>query len=350
MSLKYAKFIYILEGGIQEFEVNLIRLIDKLTNGTKIRLSPCGTEIEFIPGILYGGKLEHDCCVEKSIGYYLDVLIAFGPFCKFPIDANLKGVTNSNDNPSVDHIKSSAFNILKRFIVENDSFDLKVIKRGLKPNGGGEIHFRMNCVKKLKNVQISQCGMVKRVRGIVYACKVSPTFANRTVESGKGVLLNFIPDVYINTDQLKGKNSGLSPGFGINMQAETNEGVTFSVECISTNHDRDTLPEDIGKECANKLLDEIYRSGCCDSTFQWIMILFMALGPKSVSKVVVGTLSAYSIRFLQLIREFFGITFKLDKFNDEDNLDDEENVNEGSPRVVLTCVGLGYSNITKMAF
>lgn len=56
------------EGGIQEFEVNLIRLIDKLTNGTKIKIHPSGTELDFSPGILYGGKIEHQCCVEKSIG------------------------------------------------------------------------------------------------------------------------------------------------------------------------------------------------------------------------------------------------------------------------------------------
>lgn len=54
--------------GLQEFEVNLIRLIDKLTNGTQIKLSPSGTELEFSPGILNGGKIEHACCVEKAIG------------------------------------------------------------------------------------------------------------------------------------------------------------------------------------------------------------------------------------------------------------------------------------------
>lgn len=54
--------------GIQEFEVNLIRLIDKLTNGTVIKLHPSGNELEFTPGILHGGKIEHQCCVEKSIG------------------------------------------------------------------------------------------------------------------------------------------------------------------------------------------------------------------------------------------------------------------------------------------
>lgn len=54
--------------GIQEFEVNLIRLIDKLTNGTVIKLKPSGQEIEFTPGILHGGKIEHQCNLEKSIG------------------------------------------------------------------------------------------------------------------------------------------------------------------------------------------------------------------------------------------------------------------------------------------
>jgi RNA 3'-terminal phosphate cyclase-like protein len=56
--------------GIQEFEVNLIRLIDKLTNGTVIKLHPSGNELHFTPGILYGGSIEHQCCVEKSIGEF----------------------------------------------------------------------------------------------------------------------------------------------------------------------------------------------------------------------------------------------------------------------------------------
>lgn len=63
-------------GGLKEFEVNLIRLIDKITNGTQIKLSPSGTELEFSPGILHGGKIEHACCVEKAIGEYLKYVFA----------------------------------------------------------------------------------------------------------------------------------------------------------------------------------------------------------------------------------------------------------------------------------
>ncbi|XP_070497494.1 probable RNA 3'-terminal phosphate cyclase-like protein [Chironomus tepperi] len=329
-------------GGLQEFEINLIRLIDKLTDGSKIKLH--ATELEYVPGILLGGKIEHQCCVDKSIGFYLDVLIAFGPFCKHPIEANLKGVTNSPDSPSVDHYRTSAFNIMKRFVIEDDSFELKVFKRGMKPLGGGEILFKIKPVMKLRTLQLENSGMVKRIRGIVYSCKVSPTFANRTVEAAKGTMLNFLPDVYIHTDQNKGKLSGLSPGFGVNLSAETTENVIYAAEVVS--NVQGTLPEDIGKECANKLLDEIYRGGCCDSTFQWIMILYMALSPKNVSKAVIGPLSQYSIKFLQLLKEFLGITFKLDTYEEEAD-EDETDDNMRSPKVVLACVGVGYSNLAR---
>lgn len=54
--------------------------------------------------------------------------------------------------------------------------------------------------------------MVKRVRGIACSVRVSPAIANRMVESAKGVLLKYIPDVYIHTDQSRGASSGKSPG------------------------------------------------------------------------------------------------------------------------------------------
>lgn len=55
-------------------------------------------------------------------------------------------------------------------------------------------------------------GKVKRIRGTVYAVRVSPAIANRVVESAKGVLLKFLPDIYIHTDHCKGDRSGKSPG------------------------------------------------------------------------------------------------------------------------------------------
>lgn len=56
------------EPGLQEFEVNFIRLLDKITNGTIIQLNETGTSLYFQPGLLYGGTVDHECSLQRSIG------------------------------------------------------------------------------------------------------------------------------------------------------------------------------------------------------------------------------------------------------------------------------------------
>lgn len=56
------------EPGLREFEVSLIRLLDKITNGTIVELNETGTSLYFQPGLLYGGTIQHDCSVQRSIG------------------------------------------------------------------------------------------------------------------------------------------------------------------------------------------------------------------------------------------------------------------------------------------
>lgn len=333
--------------GLREYETNMLQLLDKLTNGTRVKVDKSGLSFTYRPGLLYGGVIQHDCCVEKGIGYYLDLLVALGPFCKKPLEVTLTGVTNSADSPSVDHIQASAFRALKNFLIVDEGLELIIRKRGLMPDGGGEVVLKCPVRRTLKAMQITKQTMVKRIRGTAYCCKVSPAMANRAVESAKGVMLNFLPDVYINTDQHKGKRSGNSPGYGINLVAETTDGTRFSAEAVCKTlreEGNPSIPEDIGKEAAMKLLDEIYRGGCVDSTFQWMVALYMALGQKDVSKFLIGPLSQYTIYFLQHLREFFGITFKLENTLDGDEDDDEMS---GSNKVFMTCVGIGYSNYSK---
>lgn len=64
----------------------------------------------------------------------------------------------------------------------------------------------------LFNPQVKESGKIKRVRGTVFALRVSPAITNRIVEAAKGELLHFLPDVFLSVDHRKGKQSGKSPG------------------------------------------------------------------------------------------------------------------------------------------
>nr|XP_022917931.1 probable RNA 3'-terminal phosphate cyclase-like protein [Onthophagus taurus] len=334
------------EPGLREYEDKLIRLFDKLTNGTIVELNATGTSIYFQPGLLNGGVIKHDCGTERSIGYYLEACLMLGFFCKQPLNVTLQGVTSNVIDPSVDHIKISSIPVLKKFVVDDEGIELKITKRGVLPNGGGEVVFKCPIRTKLRPIQLLDFGMVKRIRGTAYALRMSPSMANRMVESAKGVLLNFLPDVFISTDQRKGNQSGKSPGFGVHLYAETTTGIFYSSEAVSKvlqPGDTPSIPEDVGVLAAQRLCEEILNGGCTDSASQSLAILFMALGQKDVSKIVLGPLSDYSISFLQHIREFFGVTFKIENYQCED--DEVE-----SDKVLLTCLGIGYSNISKKTF
>ncbi len=64
--------------------------------------------------------------------------------------------------------------------------------------------------------------------------------------------------------------------------------------------------------------------------------MLIALSPEDVGKVRLGKLTPYTIEFLRLLKEFFGIIFKIET-------DSQTNT------VLLTGLGIGFSNLAKRA-
>jgi len=331
--------------GLKEFEASFVRLLDKITNGSRIEVNETGTRLVYQPGLLIGGKFEHDCSVQRSIGYYLEALICLAPFCKQPMHAMLNGVTNDQIDPSVDMIKHGTLPVLRKFLGVDEGLEFKIVRRGMPPAGGGLVLFKCPIRRQLRPLQFTDPGKIKRIRGVAYATRVSPMTVNRIVESAKGVLLKFLPDIYIHTDHCQGSQSGKSPGFGISLFAETTTGVFLTAELASNPRESGkgpSIPEDLGKQAANLLLEEIYRGGCVSSTDQSLACLFMALGQQDVSKLLTGPLSPYTIQFLRHLRDYFQVMFKLDIQAKEEDL------RTGAEKITMTCLGVGFTNLSKI--
>ncbi|XP_071494989.1 RNA 3'-terminal phosphate cyclase-like protein [Diadema antillarum] len=331
--------------GLKDFEASFIRLLDKITNGSYIEVNETGTQVRYQPGLLLGGSVEHDCNVQRAIGYYLEALICLAPFVKKPIKAVLRGVTNDQVDPSVDVIKAVTFPLLRRFGID-EGLELKINRRGAPPHGGGEVVFRCPVKRNLRPLQLTKPGKVKRIRGVAYAMRVSPATPNRIVDAARGILNQFLPDIYIYTDHMKGPQSGKSPGFGLSLVAETTEGNFISVESASNKAGEEpSTPEDLGKQTAMLLMEEIFRVGCVDSRHQSLALLLMALGQGDVSKITTGPLSPYTIQFLRHLRDFLQVMFKMEVIPADAEGDVE--MRTGGDKVLLTCVGSGFTNLSK---
>jgi RNA 3'-terminal phosphate cyclase-like protein len=306
--------------------------MDTLTKGTTIEIDETGTSITYKPGVILGGSyLTHDCSLSRGIGYFLEGILCLAPFSKNPISIKLTGITNHSRDISIDTFRNITLFLMKKFGLPTNP-TIQILKRGASPNGGGEIQFDCPIVKNLTPIQILDEGMIKRIRGIAYSTRVSPSISNRVVESSRFLLNKYIPDVWVFTDHYLGQKSGLSPGFAIMLQAETDTGCRLSVECTGTSG---MVPEDLGSLASKLLCCEIEKGGCVDTANQWLVLLYMALSPEDVSKVRFGKLSDYSIDYMRNIQKFFGVTFKIEE---------EEN------SLVLSCVGCGFKNFNKKTF
>lgn len=374
--------------GLREYEASFLRLLDRMTNGTKIEINATGTQLRFKPGVLLGGVIEHDCPIGasgRSIGWFVEGIFPLAAFGKEPLQLTLNGVTDgtSDVDPSVDYLSSSFIPLLIKFGIGVDDDHpppaLKVTKRGAAPLGGGSVNFYCPIVKELRPIDLVDFGKVKRVRGTVISCRIPPSSAARVAHSAKGVMHRLLPDVWIHTDvhSSSGKKRksgdvggcGPSPGLSVNLTATTTEGVCLSVEC-SMNHNvysragdiqqqhqkierkNMELPEDLGKRSAILLLQEIYSGGCIDTSAQSFALLMMCLSPEDVSRILMGQLSQYSIISLRLYKEAFGVEFKLrvkDKgeSSDEGSDDGFGRKRGGGQTIICSCLGIGYRNMAR---
>ncbi|KAK9814342.1 hypothetical protein WJX72_004157 [[Myrmecia] bisecta] len=323
--------------GLRDFEACLLRLLEKVTDGCEVEINETGTSLRYRPGLATGGAgLVHDCGKARSIGYFLEPLACIALFGKKPLSITLKGITNDDLDPSVDVWRTVTFPLLRQLTGQEEGFELKVLRRGAPPQGGGEVAVRLPVLRSLPPVSLVQEGMIKRIRGVAHSMKVSPQSSNRMVDGARSVLNSLLPDVYIFTDHMSGPEAGFSPGFGMMLVAESTTGRFISAECSAAQQGSEGLmvPEDVGRQAAHMLLEEIHRGGVTDSAHQGLVLLFCALGPDEINEVRLGPLSPHAVRTLRHLRDFFGITFSV-KPEPE------------SQTIFLSCIGANIRNIAK---
>ncbi|KAL6526012.1 hypothetical protein OROHE_015536 [Orobanche hederae] len=336
--------------GLRPHEISFILLLQNISDGSNVVINETGTRLRYEPGIIIGGKRPtHNCGLSRSMGYFLEPLIVLALFGKDALSIKLTGITNDSRDISVDTFKSTTLPLLKRFGVDPQGLDLKILSRGVAPNGGGEVLLTVpNLRDSLKAVVWTDEGMVKRIRGVTFSTKVSVQFENKMIHAARGIFNRLLPDVHIFTDHKAGPLSGNSPGYGISVVAETTSGCFISADTTvsSRREDEDDymvvdegkrhlIPaDDVGEQTACVLLGEIEQGGVVDSSHQGLLFLLCALCPRDVSKVRVGKLTPHGIEVLGHIQEFLDAKFKIKPDLSTDT-------------VILKCVGCGLRNLSR---
>ncbi|PPQ63083.1 hypothetical protein CVT24_005938 [Panaeolus cyanescens] len=320
--------------GLRDYEVSLLRLLEKVTNGTIIDISMTGTAILLKPGVITGGPIQHECPLSRSIGYFLEPIIKLAPFCKKPLQLTLKGITTDENDLSADIIRTVSLPHLQLFGV-SDGLELRIKKRGSPPLGGGEVQFLCPIVKQVKTLNFVEPGKIKRIRGIAHAVRVNPQFSNRMIEASRSILNRYIPDIYLYSDVYKGDESGKSPGYALTLLAES---TTSALHCSEALSEPGVAPEDIALKATKALLSEIERGGCVDQKHQTLVLLLMVLGSEDVGRCRMSEPTPRTIQFLRDIQTFFATSFKIVPADASD---------PNCSQLLYSCYGTGYINANR---
>ena len=113
--------------GLSDYEMNLLKLLEKVTNGSVVNINKTGTRLIFRPGMIDcndGMPIEHDCHLARNITYYLEVVIPLALFGKTVLNLSLTGNTDDNIDQSIDSFKAFWVHIIKQFGVPDGSLDI----------------------------------------------------------------------------------------------------------------------------------------------------------------------------------------------------------------------------------
>ncbi len=262
-------------------------------------------EVWFYPGRIEGGKLKVKIPTAGSIGLILQSVLLPSFFAKTPVELDVKGgSTASSWSPPVEYMQNVFLPIIANF---GCSAKIDIIKRGYYPAGGAEVVARMEPLDSLKPIEaVDKCGGVKSISGIVHSAKIleSGKVGERIETSArKAVFEKMGKEAKIKLEYSDTQSAGCGMVLWANCENESVIGADILGE-------RGKKAEDVGRECAQKLVAEL--AGGVDSHAGDMMIPYMAVA-SGKSSIKVPKMTEHIRANVSLTEKITGVKFLLDE-------------------------------------
>jgi len=240
-------------------------------------------------------------------------------FAPGKITLNVKGGTCGKWQASVDYLQNILLPHLNRFV---EKIELKILKRGYYPKGGGEIKLIINprldlnledLRYKCAKIMLTEQGKIEQVKGIVNVSSElqDRNIAERIKNATESTLRQYDCSKNIRIDYANSLSVGgeilLWGIFSNNGKVDYDNPVILASDTLL---DKGKSSEDIGKEVANKLIKEISSESAIDQYLADQLIQFMGLLPNS--KIKTSKVSNHALTNIYVVEKFLNVGFKVE--------------------------------------
>ena len=316
------------KSGLKAQHLHAIKALKEICNAKTNDLDIGSTELEFIPGKIKRGVYEIDIGTAGSITLLLQAIILPCLFAPGKVTLKIKGGTCGKWQASVYYLQNVLLPQLQRFV---EKIELKVIKKGYYPKGGGEVQLEINPRFKLNEhdsfaafyedlnfktakIKLTSQGELEQIRGIVnLSSELEEKEVGERIERSARNLLNQykvatnIRIEYSNTLSVSGEIV-LWAIFSKDGKVDFDNPVILAGDALIEKGKRS---EDIGKEAAEKLKIEIESKAAVDRNLGDQLIQFMSLLPDS--EILVREISKHAKTNFYVAEQFLDIGFKVER-------------------------------------
>jgi len=314
-------------GGLKAQHLHAIKALKQICGAKTSEIELRTKEFWFHPGKIKRGIYEIDIGTAGSITLLLQALILPCLFAPGKVTLKIKGGTCGKWQASVDYLQNVLLPHLQKFV---DKIELKVLKRGYYPKGGGEVQLEINPRFKIQEyenfeqfnedlrlrtakVNLVEQGTLEQVRGNVNVSAEleEKEIAERVKRAAEYSLKEF--EVPINI-RIEYKNT-LSVGGEIVLWALFSQGgkmnpdhpTILGADCLI---EKGKSSEEIGKEVATKLKLEINGKEPVDRHLSDQLIPFISLLPGS--EISTREVSKHTLTNIYVIEQFLDLGFKIE--------------------------------------
>lgn len=236
-------------------------------------------EIRFEPGALIrGGTFTWDIGTAGSAAMLSLCVLPLGLFADKPSVYRVVGGLFQDFAPSLFHLQQVLLPILRTMRVQ---VDVKIIRPGYVPRGGGEIQVKLLPLKKaLKPLDRTMPGQVRDVRGIALSSMLKKrSVSERMAKACEKVLKNREHDprievIHDSPERPAFERPSLQPGAALAVWAGTDRGCLLGSDMAGA---RGRSAEFIGRETARMLIEDLDSGAAVDRHAADQIIPFCAL-------------------------------------------------------------------------
>jgi RNA 3'-phosphate cyclase len=259
--------------GLRAQHMTAIKAVAALSDAETRGLELGSTDLFFTPRKKMSGSFVFDVGTAGSISLVLQALMPAAAFSSGGAEFEITGGTDVRWSPTIDYVRFVVLPMLSRlgYVAE-----LKVLRRGHYPKGGGRVSMKVHPCNGLKPLLMTERSEIKQVRGISHCVKLPNHVAQRQASAAQDVLKKMDRlNVFVELETYRPESDPhIAPGSGIILYAGEEAGTILGADAVG---ERGKPAEEVGRNAAKQLAEEIKSGAPVDRHMSDMLIPYLAV-------------------------------------------------------------------------